>query len=97
MAPLLNFKIPLDSSANQNYNSPIPCRMRDVSRSSRHVGAGGDGRWGVSAVQTARTKTLTAYGEVVWSWRRDPGVKLAQSITPATVARKAAHRGEHEA
>jgi hypothetical protein len=28
-----------------------------------------------------RTKTLAAYGEVVWSWRRDPGAKpLEQSI-----------------
>jgi len=24
-----------------------------------------------------RTKTLVAYGEVVWSWRRDRGVKSA--------------------
>ena len=30
----------------------------------------------VSAVQAVRTRTLAAYGEVVWSWRRDPGVKL---------------------
>jgi hypothetical protein len=41
-------------------------------------------------------ENAAAYGEVVWSWRRDPGVKLAQNIAPATVARKAAHRGEHE-
>ena len=25
-----------------------------------------------------RTKRLAAYGEVVWSWRRDPGVKLRE-------------------
>jgi hypothetical protein len=42
-------------------------------------------------------ETLAADGEVVWSWRRDPGVKLAGSIPPATVAKEAAHRGEHEA
>jgi hypothetical protein len=30
---------------------------------------------GVSAMQVARTKTLAADGEVVWSWRRDPGAK----------------------
>jgi hypothetical protein len=65
-----------------------------LARSSRNVGAGCDGRCGVRCLH--RTKTLTAYGEVVWSWRRDPGVKLARSIAPATVARKAAHRGEHE-
>src|SRR5437899_8378368 len=37
-----------------------------------------------------------AYGEVVWSWRRDAGAKLAGSVPPATVAKKPAHRGEHE-
>jgi hypothetical protein len=42
-----------------------------------------------------RTKTLAADGEVVWSWRRDRGVKLADDIPPATVANNAAHRGEH--
>src|SRR5262245_47174909 len=51
--------------------------MRDVSRSSRHVGAGGDGRCGVSATQVTPTKTPAADGEVVWSWRRDPGATLA--------------------
>jgi hypothetical protein len=29
----------------------------------------------------------------VWSWRRDPGVKLARSIALTTVAKQAAHRG----
>ena len=33
----------LDYSANQNYIRAIPCRLRGVSWSSRHVGAGGDG------------------------------------------------------
>jgi len=42
-------------------------------------------------------ETFTADGEVVWSWRRDPGVKLCGKPHMATVARKAAHRGEHEA
>src|SRR5262245_41197073 len=41
-------------------------------------------------------ENAAAYGEVVWSWRRDPSVKLARSIAPATVAKQAAHRGEHE-
>ena len=31
------------------------------------------------------TKTPKAYGEVVWFWRRDAGVKLAGSIPPMTV------------
>ena len=26
-----------------------------------------------------RTKTLAADGEVVWSWRRDPGATLAEA------------------
>jgi len=40
-------------------------------------------------------ENAAAYGEVVWSWRRDPGVKLARSIALMTVAKEAAHRGEH--
>jgi hypothetical protein len=43
----------------------------------------------------SRTNGTYAYGQVVWSWRRDPGVKSA-GISQATVANKAAHRGEHE-
>ena len=42
-------------------------------------------------------ETFTADGEVVWSWRRDPGVKLCGKSHIATVAKEAAHRGEHEA
>jgi hypothetical protein len=38
-------------------------------------------------------ENAAANGEVVWSWRRDRGVKLAEDIPPATVARNAAHRG----
>jgi len=33
----------------------------------------------------APDETLSAYGEVVWSWRRDAGVKSAGSIPPMTV------------
>src|SRR5262249_42806570 len=40
-----------------------------------------------------RTKTLAADGEVVWSWRRDPGATLAGRTPPATGARKAASPG----
>jgi hypothetical protein len=46
-----------------------------------------------AAVSTARRSV--AYGEVAWSWRRDPGVKLTGDPS-ATVAKEAAHRGEHE-
>jgi hypothetical protein len=37
-----------------------------------------------------------AYGEVVWSWRRDRGVYPARVAGSATVTKNAAHRGEHE-
>ena len=47
-------------------------------------------------VRTPRRKSA-ADGEVVWSWRRDPGVYPARLVAgPATVTIKAAHRGEHE-
>jgi hypothetical protein len=32
----------------------------------------------------------------VWSWRPDAGVKLAEGIPQATVAKEPGHRGEHE-
>jgi hypothetical protein len=33
-------------------------------------------------------ENAAAYGEVVWSWRRDPGVKLRGKSDAATGARK---------
>ena len=39
---------------------------------------------------------ILADGEVVWSWRPDAGVKLVKEISPAMVARKPGHLGEHE-
>ena len=33
----------------------------------------------------APDENAKAYGEVVWSWRRDAGAKLAGSVPPATV------------
>ena len=48
-----------------------------------------------SGMLACRTKTLAAYGEVVWSWRRDRGVKPRGKSRAATVATNAAHRGEH--
>jgi hypothetical protein len=67
--------------------------MRDVRAIVTERGAGCDGRCGVSAVQTVPTKTPAADGEVVWSWRRDPGATLARSIALTTGARKAASPG----
>ncbi len=44
---------------------------------------------------SALDEALSAYGEVVWSWRRDAGAKLAeQSVSDGD--NKPAHRGEHE-
>jgi hypothetical protein len=36
-----------------------------------------------------------AYGEIVWSWRGDRGVKPRGKSHVVTVANNAAHRGEH--
>ena len=36
------------------------------------------------------------YGEVVWSWRRDAGVKFARSFSRMTVTTRPLHRGENE-
>jgi len=58
-------------------------------------GAGCDGRCGVRRVRSLDV-TLAAYGEVVWSWRRDRGVYFAGGIPQTTVTINAAHRGEHE-
>src|SRR5215204_2976017 len=41
-------------------------------------------------------RNAAAYGEVVWSWRRDRGVYFAGGIPQTTVTKNAAHRGEHE-
>ena len=43
-----------------------------------------------------KTNDASADGEVVWSWRPDAGVKLAEAIPPMTVAKEPGHRGEHE-
>ena len=56
--------------ANHWQESRTPARKRGVSRSPRYVGPGGDGRFCSADDRTG------AYGEVVWSWRRDAGVKL---------------------
>jgi hypothetical protein len=69
--------------------------MRDVRAIVTERGAGCDGRCGVRHGRMP-DENAAANGEVVWSWRRDPGVKLARSITLTTVTRQAAHRGEHE-
>ena len=62
-------------------------------------------RWARDAMDAAAPGSIifgpderaAAYGKVVWSWRRDAGVKFAgRSFPRMTVATKPAHRGEHE-
>jgi hypothetical protein len=43
------------------------------------------------------TNGARADGKVVWSWRLDAGVKLAEAIPPATETKEPEFRGEHEA
>jgi hypothetical protein len=83
-------------------------RNSDLRYKSRRL-APTEGRFAIVTIRRARDamdaaasggvfppdENAAAYGEVVWSWRRDRGVKLARSITLTTVARNAAHRGEH--
>ena len=50
-----------------------------------------------SGVFLAPDENAEAYGEVVWSWRRDAGVKPCGEVScKVTVTNKPAHRGEHE-
>ena len=44
----------------------------------------------------APDEALSAYGQVVWFWRRDAGAKSAGAIPPATVTTSPLHREEHE-
>jgi hypothetical protein len=67
---------------------------RGVSRSSTKRGAGCDGRRQRQARVSVLDEALVAYGEVVWSWRLDPGVKFAKTVSQAMVARTADHQGE---
>jgi hypothetical protein len=78
--------------------------MRDVSRSSRSVARVAMDACGVSASNRAG-ENVAAYGEIVWSWRRDPGVypprlcgdgngdNKGRSPGRARISRKAIARG----
>ena len=73
-------------SVNQNYSYAVPCpyegRLAIVTDT---LGMGCGGRFGVRRVFTP-DETPKAYGEVVWSWRRDAGVKLLRaSFSQVTV------------
>ena len=59
-------------------------------------------RWAQDAMDAAASgsslpdENAVAYGEFVWSWRRDRGVYPARLVAgSATVTINAAHRGEH--
>src|SRR5262245_57121074 len=81
--------------SNQVYGSPQPAppgrgRLRDRHGTLERVAMDA-----VASGDLVTRRNAAAYGEVVWSWRRDRGVKSAGVIPLATVARNAAHRGEH--
>src|SRR5439155_19467504 len=72
--------ISLHISVNQNYN----CARLAPTRGAYHdrhdtLGAGCDGRFGVRRFLTP-DENAKAYGEVVWSWRRDAGAKLVEQF-----------------
>ena len=69
--------------------------MRGVSRSSRCVGPECDGRFCFR--RASADDGTKAYGEVVWSWRRDAGVKFLRStLLRDDGGKKPAHRGERD-
>src|SRR5439155_24029044 len=68
----------LHNSENQNYNSACLAPARGAYHDRHDTwGAGCGGRFGVRRFLTP-DENAKAYGEVVWSWRRDAGVKLVE-------------------
>jgi hypothetical protein len=93
-SPVLFSKIfPLTRRANQRYQLAPSHPMRGAGRDRHERAVGCGGRSGHE-----RRTWQVAYGEVVWSWRPDAGVKFvrSKSFSGMTVARKPGHRGEHE-
>ena len=72
-------EITVDNYANQNYIPPSP-RLQKGTLRGRH---GTLARVAMDAccAGACTGRNAAAYGEVVWSWRRDPGVKLLVSPT----------------
>ncbi len=82
--PVLSAKInPLPRTPNQIQPSrrSVPVR-RGVSRSSRTLGAGCDGRGNVDM-----TNDIAADGEVVWFWHLDADAKLRGTVRVTTVTK----------
>jgi hypothetical protein len=75
---------------------PVPVRPKGTYRAIvTYVGPECDGR-SDAALSSLRDDGKAAYGEVVWSWRRDRGVYPARLVAgSATVTINAAYRGEH--
>jgi hypothetical protein len=69
--------ISLYRNSDLRYQSPSRAHLRDVSRSSRYVGH--RMRWTLWRQRDSprADENAKAYGEIVWSWRRDPGATLA--------------------
>src|SRR5438552_3189830 len=67
-----NKNILLYRSINQVHNCRVLSPTRGTFRDRHHTWAQ-DAMDAVASGVFHRTKTLTAYGEIVWSWRRDPG------------------------
>ena len=89
-------ELSLDYSANQNYILISPCRHEGRFAIVTKRGAGCDGRVRRQRGANRAGENAAAYGEVVWSWRRDRGVYPPSPVAgAATVTINAAHRGEH--
>src|SRR6266568_4049907 len=72
--------ISLHNSENQNYNlaHPGPHEGRFAIVTMRWAGDAMDAL--ASGAIFAPDENAEAYGEVVWSWRRDAGAKLAEQF-----------------
>ena len=78
-----NISLPPSGKSVAGYRPSCPEEGRRPS--SPTLGQDAVDAFGVRRVLARWTKTPIADGEVVWSWRRDAGVKLAGSIPPMTV------------
>jgi hypothetical protein len=73
-------KFSVDQNSDFRYTSLCPVPLRRGVLRDRHVtsGAGCDGRHGRQVISPGETSV--ADGEVVWSWRRDPGVNPCRPV-----------------
>ena len=67
------FGIQLDISANQKY-IPVTSRRHEGTKRVRHVALARVAMDACGVRCFGIGRNAAAYGEVVWSWRRDPGV-----------------------